>query len=144
MQEHNIHLTLVFLGDVRADLVPALQHMAGAMQGPPVDLVLNTAEYWRHNHVVCAGTNLCPSALRELCLRLGAGARDLGIRTEARDYVPHITLLRKAERAPAQRDFGEIAWHASEFVLIRSLPRQGAVAYETIGRWALAAPGWSS
>ena len=144
MQEHNIHLTLVFLGDVRADLVPALQHMAGAMQGPPVDLVLNTAEYWRHNRVVCAGTKLCPPALRDLCARLDAGARDLGIRTEARDYVPHITLLRKAERAPAQRDFSEIAWHASEFVLVRSAPRQGVVAYETIGRWALAAPGWSS
>jgi 2'-5' RNA ligase len=113
--------------------------MAGGVQGPSVDLVLNTTEYWRHNRVVCAGTKRCPPALLELCQRLGAGTRALGIRTEARAYVPHITLLRKAERAPALRDFGEITLHASEFVLLRSAPHQRAVAYETIGHWALAA-----
>jgi 2'-5' RNA ligase len=141
VQEHNIHLTLAFLGDVRADLVPGLLRMAGEMQGAPVDLALNTAEYWRHNRVVCAGTKLCPPVLRDLSARLGEGARGLGIGTEARDYVPHITLLRKAERAPAQRDFSEIEWHVSEFVLMRSVPRRDMVVYETIGRWALAAPG---
>lgn len=138
--EHNIHLTLVFLGDVRTDLVPALKCMAAEVQGTPVDLALNTAEYWRHNRVVCAGTKFCPPALLDLCARLRAGARSLGIRTEARAYVPHITLLRKAGRAPAQREFSDIEWHAPEFVLMRSLPRQAEVAYEVIGCWALAAP----
>jgi 2'-5' RNA ligase len=134
----NIHLTLVFLGAVRIELVPALARMARATPGEPVALVLDTVEYWRHNRIVWAGATLCPAPLRDLASRLAEGASRLGLPIEAREYVPHITLLRKAERAPAQKGFDTIAWRASEFALMRSVKRPGGVAYEAIGSWPLA------
>jgi 2'-5' RNA ligase len=136
--ERNIHLTLVFLGDLPADRLPSLLEMAGAAREAAVDLILDTVEYWRRNRLVCVGAQACPPALRELCAHLAAGARGLGLHTETRDYVPHVTLLRKAERAPSQREAGPIEWRASEFLLVRSELNREAAAYETVGRWRLA------
>lgn len=138
VREQNIHLTLVFLGAVPAGLAPALVRMAEETHGESFHLALDKLEYWRHNHIVCVGTTRCPAALRDLCARLAKAADSLGIRTEARDYVPHITLLRKAERPPSQPDFGSIEWRIGEFALMQSLARPGGVAYEMIGRWELA------
>lgn len=135
----NIHLTLVFLGNVRADLVSPLRHMAGAVRGETVDLVLDTAGYWRHNRIVWIGAQVCPGQLRGLVTQLTEGVRDLGIGTEVRDYVPHITLLRNAQRGPVGFALEAIEWRAAEFVLIQSVPREGGVCYEAIGRWPLAA-----
>ena len=68
----------------------------------------------------------------------GAGVRGLGLRTEAREYVPHMTLLRQARCGPGEFAFSEVPWHAADFALIQSAPRPGGVAYEVIGRWPLA------
>jgi 2'-5' RNA ligase len=137
VQERNIHLTLVFLGAVHEDRVSSLQQMAAAIRGLPIEFILDTAEYWRRNRLVCAGARHCPQALRDLHARLDEGAGGLGMQTEARDFVPHITLLRKAERPPVQQAFGGIAWHASDFVLVSSVLSRAGATYETIGRWVL-------
>ena len=139
MPAANLHLTLVFLGNVRADLLPALTQMAGAVHGAAVDLALDTVALWRHNHIVWIGAQVCPEGLREVVAQLAAGVRGLGIRTEPRDYVPHMSLLRRAQRAPVGFSFPAVEWRAAEFALIRSAPRPGGVAYEVIARWPLAA-----
>jgi 2'-5' RNA ligase len=129
---------LVFLGNVEAQRVPALTRMAADVQGSTIDLALDAVGYWRHNRIVWIGAQVSPETLRELVRQLVAGVRDLGLPTESREYVPHITLLRKAQRGPAGNDMTAIEWHATEFMLMRSIPHEGSVAYEVIGHWPLA------
>ena len=62
------------------------------------------------------GAQRCPQALLDLVTRLAQGMRRLDIRTEARDYVPHITLLRRRKRGPDAFKFSAVEWRATEFV----------------------------
>ena len=136
--EANLHLTLVFLGNAQADLVPALREMAVAVQAATIDLVLDTVGYWNHNRIVWVGAKACPAELRDLVAHIDSGVRSLGFRTETREYVPHMTLLRRARCGPGEFAFGEVAWRATDFALIQSAPRPDGVAYEVIARWPLA------
>jgi len=133
-----IHLTLVFLGSVRASLVPALRQMAAATSGAGIELGLDAMEYRRRNGIVWIGASACPPALSTLEARLASGVRGLGLRTESRRYTPHVTLLRSARSGPQRPEFDTIEWRSAEFSLVRSGMRQGAVSYDVIGRWPLA------
>ncbi len=139
MLEGNIHLTLAFLGNIPSGRIAQLHALAAAVAAPCFDLKIDTLTYWRHNRIVWAGTQVCPSALRDLVAQLARALRTAGFRCEEREYAPHITLLRDARRAPATRAVDGIAWRAGEFTLVQSLRRNGAVVYEAVGRWPLSA-----
>ena len=135
----NIHLTLVFLGNVATGRVPDLHALAAAIVAPPVNLTIDALGYWRHNRIAWAGTARCPGTLRTLVAQLTCALRTAGFRCEDREYAPHITLLRDAPRSPAAKAAGGIVWRAGEFALVQSLRRNGAVAYEVIAHWPLGA-----
>lgn len=136
--ERNVHLTLLFLGGVRAELVADLRHMASRVRVSPDILVLDRVEYWRRNHIVCLGATRCPPALSDLVVQLALGARSLSLPIEERAYVPHITLLRSAPRGAEPCDFQPIDWPIAEFSLVQSVPGGDAAAYDVIGRWPIA------
>jgi 2'-5' RNA ligase len=133
----NLHLTLAFLGDVPVRRVAEAITVADAIGGSPFELAVDTHDYWRHNRIVWAGATQCPAPLRDLVARLGRGLRTTGFQCEARDYAPHITLLRDARRAPMSQFSGIIRWRASDFALVRSTRRDGALVYEVVERWPL-------
>lgn len=137
VRAHNIHLTLVFLGNVPAGRRADLLALADTIAGPPFELTIDRHEYWRHNRIVWAGTAQCPPPLRDLVAQLVRALRAMGFPCEEREYVPHITLLRDARRAPAAQIAGVIPWRAADFVLLQSVRRDGAVVYEIVKRWPL-------
>jgi len=55
MRRENVHLTLVFVGDVAAERLDELGSVAGAIAGHSFELVLDQLGYWRHN-TSCGGT----------------------------------------------------------------------------------------
>lgn len=136
---HNIHLTLIFLGNVAKGRIPDLHALAAAIAAPPIDLTIDALDYWRHNRIVWAGALECPQALQVLVAQLSRALPRAGFRCEDRPYAPHITLLRDARRAPAAKATAGIVWRAGEFALVQSLHRNAAVAYEVIAHWPLAA-----
>ncbi|OGA48912.1 MAG: 2'-5' RNA ligase [Betaproteobacteria bacterium RIFCSPLOWO2_12_FULL_62_13] len=139
MLERNIHLTLLFLGDVSIERIADLHALAAAVAAPPFDLAVDTLNYWRHNRIVWAGAAECPAALSKLVADLAQRLRTAGFPCEEREYLPHITLLRNARRGPAGGAAGRVLWSAGDFVLVQSLRRDGATAYDVIGRWPLGA-----
>ena len=141
MRSANLHLTLAFLGDVRVERIAELAAMAHALGGgPPFELAIDTHGYWRHNRIVWAGAARCPAPLRELVARLARALQATGFQCDAREYAPHITLLRGAHRAPRSHCAGTIAWQTAEFTLARSARRDGALVYEVVNRWPLTLP----
>lgn len=132
-----IHLTLFFIGAVERERLAALAVVAQAVRAERFDLQLDTLGYWRHNRIVWAGAQECPAGLSALVAVLSAGLAREGIHGEDRPYVPHITLVRGAARAPAARPFAPLAWRARDFALIESVPAGGGVRYGMRGRWPL-------
>jgi 2'-5' RNA ligase len=129
----------LFLGSIRAGLVPDLRHMAGRIKVSSDTLVLDQVEYWRRNQLVCLNATRCPPVLSALAAQLGQGVRGLNQPIEERPYVPHITLLRRAQPRADACSFKPIAWPITEFALVQSAPDRDASAYDVIDRWPVQA-----
>lgn len=134
----NIHLTLVFLGDVARGRTETLETLAATVAGAPFGLTVDHVAFWRHNHIAWAGVLECPAALTRLVGQLEQLLSEAGFQIDRRPYVPHITLVRNARRAPAQRSSRPIQWPVERFALMESVPRDRGRAYEVIREWPLA------
>jgi 2'-5' RNA ligase len=66
---------------------------------------------------------------------LEAALRQRRFALETRPFTPHVTLVRRIDRALAVEPFPPVAWRVSDFVLARSQPGTGR--YEIIDRRAL-------
>ena len=155
-----IHLTLKFLGDTEAGLVPplraALREAAAAGDMMPFPLHLDGLGVFpnpREPRGIYAGVGGDLDSLVRAQRRVEQASVRLGFPQEKRPFRPHLTLGRVRDGvAPAvRRQIGdtiarqaaalspEYAWTAGEICLIRShLTPQGAV-YTTLGQAALGA-----
>jgi 2'-5' RNA ligase len=135
--DRNIHLTLVFLGDLPREHVTALETLAASIAAPRFTLDVDRLEYWRHNRIVWAGVDRCPQALQTLVERLHESLAAAGYRFDRRSYAPHLTLLRDARRAPADGRLSAVSWPVTEFTLMESVQRERGRVYEPLRNWRL-------
>jgi 2'-5' RNA ligase len=133
----NIHLTLFFLGDVERTSLPRVESLARAVAASRFALNVDRVQYWRHNRIVWAGVEQCPPAALALVAQLEAVASEAGMRVERRPYIPHITLLREARRAPAEAAVPAMAWPVDRFALVESVQRDRGKVYEPLREWPL-------
>ena len=133
----NIHLTLVFLGEVSRGRQARIELLAATVTAPRLELNVDRVEYWRHNRIVWAGVGECPAALTGLVAGLEEALVAEGFRFERRPYVPHITLVRDARREPAARAIPPVAWPVARYALVESVPRDRARIYEVRREWPL-------
>lgn len=133
----NIHLTLVFLGNVARERLEELAALAKGITAPRFEFDVDHVEYWRHNRIVWAGIAHCPDALRMLVQRLEQCLSSSGFQFDRRPYAPHVTLLRNARRVPVNTAVRAVAWPVSRFALVESAPRAGGRSYEVMREWPL-------
>jgi 2'-5' RNA ligase len=129
-----IHLTLFFVGDIDRARITQLEACASAVEGSPFELEIDVLAYWRHNRIVWAGARSSPVELGRLVAALTTRLAAAGYRGEDRPYVPHVTLVRNARRAPRETALQTPVWRARELVLVESV----AGRYDVVSRWALA------
>ncbi|BCB25897.1 RNA 2',3'-cyclic phosphodiesterase [Sulfurimicrobium lacus] len=139
MRCNNIHLTLVFLGNVEITRIDALRAVGDGVALPPFVMTLNQLGWWRHNRVAWAAPDTTPGPLLALVNQLQDGLRVAAFAFDDRPvYAPHVTLLRNARCEKAEWPaFESQEWVANEFVLVRSVTREEGATYEAIGRWSL-------
>jgi 2'-5' RNA ligase len=135
----SIHLTLVFLGDVPSGRAAALGAFAATIEAAPFELKLDRAAYWRHNRIVWAGTAHCPPALARLVEQLEEGLSAQGYSLDRRRYVPHVTLVRNARRAPDAGLTCRVDWAVTRFALVESVASGRGRTYEVRREWPFAA-----
>jgi len=127
----------VFLGAVSHERIDGLETLAATIEGEPFTLTVDRVDYWRHNRIVWAGVKDCPEPLTALVKRMERALAGVGFQLNNRPYVPHITLLRDARRAPAQGRFTPVAWPVSEFALVESVQLDNSQLYEVLQSWRL-------
>lgn len=139
MRRNNIHLTLVFLGNVEIARIDALRAVGGGVAAPPFAMSVNQLGWWRHNRVAWAAPDATPEPLLTLVNQLQDRLRAAGFAFDDRPiYMPHVTLLRNARCEGVEWPaFESLEWTANEFVLVRSVTREEGATYEAIGRWTL-------
>jgi len=137
------HLTLHFLGGFAGRLSPDLVHRAAcaaaSVRLAPFEFTLDAWGSFRTREApFWLGCNEVPAALAALHGQLLDGLRRQGIPADdARPWVPHVTVLRGAERRAAT-PVPAVHWRVADFHLIDSqlAPRP---EYVPLGCWPLLA-----
>jgi 2'-5' RNA ligase len=135
MRTENLHLTLVFVGNVARERLPLLHEIAASLAMPDVKFDVDRIGCWRHNHIVWAAPAVVPQALPRFVAGMEAALRDTGFALDERPYVPHVTLVRNARRGPAAESIGPARWEAGRFVLVESVSGKNGVRYDVVGEW---------
>ena len=149
----NVHLTLKFLGNVDAAVIPCLVESVQAAVGGsgPFRLTLGSLGAFPNParaRVVWVGLDGAVDALLDLQRRVEQAATAMGFAEEQRPFAPHLTLGRVSNNPPTQRDSLAAAlrrgaaplvggFDAGEVVVMRSDLRPTGAAYTPLGRASL-------
>jgi 2'-5' RNA ligase len=139
MRRDNLHLTLAFLGDTDAALVPDLIALASGVRFAAIRLPLDRTGYWKHNRIIWCGAGEEPEALAALVENLRTRLTAAGIRYDPKPFVSHVTLVRNASGLPAAPAWIPLAWEAGDFALVSSTRVEGRVSYQLLRRFPAAA-----
>ena len=131
--DHNLHLTLLFLGDQPADCVEAIGQAAESIRRSGFTFRLDHFGWFRGARVVWLGGAAAESAVAvvdDLVLSM----RALGLAFDQRPFRPHVTLYRKVQCLPTFPDLPHLDWRVDHFALIESLPSR---PYQVLRTWPL-------
>jgi len=132
-----LHVTLAFLGEIEAGRYRALLEIADSLAGPGFELILNRIDYWRRNRIVYASPGRVPDRLAKLARCLAARLARAGYRVDGRNYLPHVTLLRDAKRAPDNLNMAPLTWTVSTMSLVETRRANGKLVYRQLQCWTL-------
>jgi RNA 2',3'-cyclic 3'-phosphodiesterase len=137
----NLHLTLAFLGERPATMVPDLCALASEIDVTPFTLLLDDLGYWRKTGIAWLSTGKRAPELLVLRERMVAALATLRIVIDERRFMPHVTLARRVESTLARRLAPPIDWNVDSFALVTSTLDRGGVRYEVLRTWPPAALG---
>ena len=141
MIAENIHLTLVFLGEIRASQLDMLRSAANTVREQSFDFIVDRAGYWKYSRLVYATAGEVPQRLIRLVDLLKAHMSANGLSFENKTFKPHITLVRKVSLnfLPYSLRYLDkpIIWPVNDWVLVKSEQASDRTVYTPIGRWAL-------
>ena len=132
----NIHLTLIFLGQVRQEKEIELRSRLRLIEAAHFELVINKAGAFPRAKVCWVAPSVQPDALKELYRILLKTVHDMGFDTDDRPFRPHITLLRKS-RAVNAHDIKPLGWEVGSFYLIESVQTRDGVQYRIVEEFRL-------
>lgn len=128
-----LHLTLHFIGNVRAARLPELAcGLRVPFQG--VQLRFREGKVWPGGIAVLR-PDTAPEPLLQLHARLAQALTALDLPVEERPFRAHVTVARKAAGAAPPGASASLLWRAeAQYVLARSLPNGGG--YEVVARFS--------
>jgi len=132
-----LHLTLAFLGEVPEARLPELCAVAERVSGRAGPLQLDRLGRWRD--IVWAGCLEPPAHLLQLVAALRQQLGAAGFAVDEPPFSPHLTLLRKAGRAPLPALEAPIVWPVADWHLVCSQLLPAGAEYRSLARWPLAA-----
>jgi 2'-5' RNA ligase len=117
----DFHLTLAFLGEQQAMMLPDLEAVLPLLPHQRLECVLDTYGHFERLNLVWVGMSAPPPGLFDLqrALRLLLLERGVLLPPE-RVFRPHITLARKARLDVGLTVPPPLPWHARSVVLARS------------------------
>ncbi len=137
VRRDNLHLTLVFLGNVDKETHACVEQAASGVVCQSFELAFDVAGYFPRSQVVWIAPTQSPAALGTLVKELREALVPCGLALDPRPYRPHLTLARKVHRRPALAAITPIAWPVTAFSLVESRSQPGGVCYVPLQSWKL-------
>ena len=131
----NLHVTLLFLGNVSADQQQFMMNGADRLVAPNGVLIFDALHYWRKPGVLCLSSQQFDVIFTQLVQELTDMAKQAAIVIDERAFNPHVTLARAA-RENATVSFKPIHWSTTGFCLLESCQQPGGVVYKILKEWS--------
>lgn len=130
-RDENLHLTLVFLGEVDESLVPAIRHTMNNISGGPFDLKFSfTGSFKRDGGEIWWIGVDHSSVLQEIQCFLSKSLAEAGFLIEKRKYTPHLTLGRNIRLlTQPQKSITPIEFPVDSISLMKSENINGKTTY---------------
>ena len=138
----NIHLTLAFLGSVKASFRQCAEQVAATVRTGSFTLTLEHIDCWPKSGIVWVGPRHTPEPLSRLVQELNAGLAACGYVPEERSYAAHLTLARKLRRCNKNLPIDPLIWEVRRFCLVQSHTHAEGARYEIVRSWELNSPEW--
>ena len=139
VQTQNVHITLVFLGNVDAASELLIKQNVTGISARPFVLTFDKLSYWRRPRVLCLTCSQLVDEVEILVAALNREVASCGLQTDTRPYQPHITLARHARYLPDIK-FEPIIWRAESFCLVESCSELDGVCYKVRQQWPFSKP----
>jgi 2'-5' RNA ligase len=151
VRSENLHVTLKFIGEIESEKSLALVHALAAVRSTqPVHLEFRGVGFFpnqRRPSVLWAGVHGSPN-LMSLATEINSVLAPLGIPSEEKPFVPHLTIARSKElrlspvlRAGIEKfsshNFGSLS--TADFYLIESKLKNTGAEYTTLHSFRFAA-----
>ena len=133
----HLHLTLAFLGDVPATLIPALRAVGDAMPHTGAVLRFDTLGAWRASGVAWVAPSVLPAAIVALHAALRAALAAAGFTLDTRALRPHITLARRCMQPLPRTRCPPVRWQVDQLCLVGSELHPEGPIYRDIAKWPL-------
>ena len=135
VRSDNLHMTLLFLGDVQNSDAQNLITSLDSVSFTPFTLSVNR---WGHFHkpgILWLGVSDEPYELQQLYKQIKVIVIKHLNGVTSKSFKPHITLIRNAKTLPQVTDFEEIEWFVDSFALVESKLRSEGVEYTVLQQW---------
>ncbi|SDL51524.1 2'-5' RNA ligase [Modicisalibacter muralis] len=132
-----LHLTLAFIGDVAPESADALAALTATLPCPGGEWTLDRLGHFRRGGIAWAGSQAPSPPLEALNRQLCRALVSLDLATPSQRFLPHVTLLRQARRAPVRSLSPPLAWHYRRVALVHSRYADGRHDYVTLARTPL-------
>lgn len=132
----NIHLTLLFLGELSPGQLDAVRQAAAGVRCASFRMSLDRIEYWPGPRLLCAVPSQPLPAATALAAALREAVRDT-VPVPPRPFAAHVTLLRRLRRL-GEVSMLPLAWPVRELCLLRARPVGRDVRYSSIDAWPCA------
>ncbi len=146
----NYHLTLRFIGDVEGHVADEIANALDRVRRPSFMLTLSGVGAFgqKKPHAVWAGVSPSPD-LNALQAEIDRICQRLGVASDPRKFMPHVTLARLRNSSPldvarylsARGNFSALPFRVGRFVLMSSRDSVGGGPYIVEEAWPLAGPG---
>ncbi len=125
----NLHITLLFMGDVPLNEIPEIESFVKSIELTPFSFTISKIGFWPHNKIVWAGPEDTKPELEELSNQIQIGLKRYV--SGRRKFTPHVTLARKVKRR-VQCALTPIEWRVGKVYLVRSVLSHKGSQYKLI------------
>ncbi|MCZ6565743.1 MAG: RNA 2',3'-cyclic phosphodiesterase [Gammaproteobacteria bacterium] len=133
----NLHITLLFLGDVEENVRKCLEKKVIQTFIQIFTVRLDLYGYFKTSQAMWLGSASCPGELTRLVKHLKSIGVQSGVKFDDRPHKPHVTLFRNVSSADFPNVPISINWNVHEFHLLESVPDGKTTRYNKIATYRL-------
>jgi len=141
LRQHNLHMTLHFLGQVTDQQRCCMHDAALSVAEYSFQLQLDHFDQFPKAKVFWMGMKYVPTKLVRLHQALGSTLERCGFKSDVRPFFPHVTLMRKCHISQTEFNTDQfapaISWRVDDFVLVESISDGREVNYQVIEKYPL-------